>query len=217
MAISDVSICNAALTKLGAARILTLADQTEPARVMSVLYEKTRDEEVQRMRWKFSLARASLSALVEAPAWGYAFQYLLPADFLALVQVGETYLPPLSKQVGAWSIEGGVLLTDLAAPLRMRYQRRVTDPALFPALFAETLACRLAMEACETLTQSDTKFQRVSRQYQQALYDAARVDAFETTPDQLPDGSWIYSREGNVGGAGEALGNTAYPAGFEVL
>jgi hypothetical protein len=51
------------------------------------------------------------------------------------------------------------MLTDLAPPLYIRYAKRVTDPNAMDPLFREAFACRLAAEACESLTQSATKRQ----------------------------------------------------------
>ena len=43
---SVVGICNLALTKLGAARITSLTDDTKQARALNAIYEATRDAEL---------------------------------------------------------------------------------------------------------------------------------------------------------------------------
>lgn len=212
---SQVSIVNRALIKLGEQTILLMTDNVAQARTMAALFDDTRDAELRAHRWKFALKRTQLSALADAPAFGYSLQYELPSDYLALVQVGEFYVRG-TKQRAPWSVEGGRIHTDMGAPLALRYVSRVTDTAKFDALFVEVLACRLAMEACEARTQSDTKFQRVAAQYQEALRTALRVDAIENPPDELPDGSWLQSREGFGSALGAADGGT-WPSGIEVL
>jgi hypothetical protein len=57
------------------------------------------------------------------------------------------------------------------------------------------LACKLALEACETLTQSGSKYEAAANGYKFALAEAARQDAIENPPDELPWGSWLDSRE----------------------
>lgn len=216
MATSDVSIANRALTKLGSARILSLSDNSEPARVINSLYEAVRDAEVQRHRWKFAIRRTSLPALVDAPAFGYSYQYELPADHLALIQVGEWYVPAVNKQVARWSVESGRILTDAPAPLPIRYIARVTDPALFDPLFAEALAARIALEACESITQSQTKYERMAADYRATILEAARMSSLLNPPDALPDGGWLWSREGYLPLSNERFPNEPYPAGFVV-
>jgi hypothetical protein len=213
---SQVSIVNRALVKLGETTVLLITDNVKQARVMAAIYDDTRDAELRANRWKFAIKRAQLSALVETPTFGYAYQYELPDDYLALVQVGEFYIRTGMKQRAPWSVEGRRLLTDLAAPLSIRYVSRVQDTAQFDALFVDSLACRLAMEACEALTQSDTKFQRLAAMRDESLKQALRVDAIENPPDELPDGTWLESRTGlstRIGGADNVLGDS----GFEVL
>lgn len=213
---SQVSIVNRALIKLGEQPILSLTDNVKQARTMAALFEDTRDAELRAHRWKFAMRRTQLPALVEAPDWGYQLQYELPADFLGLVQVNEIYLRAGTKQRAPWAIEGRRLLTDIAAPLAIRYVARVDSTALFDPLFVDALACRLAMEACEAQTQSDTKFQRVAAMYDTALKLAVRQDSVEAPPDELPDGSWLESRQGGSYAAMGADGGV-WPSGVTVL
>lgn len=213
---SQVSIVNRALIKLGEQTILLLTDNVKQARTMAALFEDTRDAELRAHRWKFAMRRTLLTALVEPPPWGYQLQYDLPADFLALVQVNEIHLRSGAKQRPPWRLEGRRLLTDLAAPLAVRYVARVDDTAVFDPLFVDALACRLAMEACEAQTQSDTKFQRVAGMYREAINLAVRQDSVEAPPDELPDGTWLESRQGGGQWAGGADGGV-WPSGIQVL
>lgn len=205
---SAVQIANRALTKLGSERILSLTEDTKPAREINSMFEQVRDAELRRHRWKFAIARAQLVADATPPAWGYARSFTLPSDFLGLVQVGDIFVRP-TPGVYPWQREGSKLLTDLEAPLRIRYVQRVDNPGLFDPLFVEALACKLAFEACEALTQSNTKKTQAGEEYKFALQEAYRTDAIEALPDPLPWGSWLDSREG----AGGSLSGGDYPYG----
>lgn len=219
---NDTAIANRALTKVGDQRILSLLDDTNAGRTLNSMFTLVRDAELRRHRWKFSITRTSLLALVTAPAWGYQYQFPLPSDYLALVQVNDFYVRPMSKNAAPWSIErssdgtGTVLLTDLAAPLYVRYVSRVEDSSLFDPLFVESFACKLAYEACEALTQSNTKKDSLAKDYQFSLTEAVRVDAIELPPDELPWGSWLESREGaSVGlkGSSQFYGTSGFTVG----
>lgn len=212
---SKVSIANRALSKLGEDRILLLTDNNKAARTINQMFDDVVDAELRRHNWKFAIKRGSLPALSEAPAWGYSFQYPLPADFLKLIQVNDFYVRSGTQQA-MWSVESGNILTNLSAPLKVRYVWRVDNPGLYDPLFVEALACRLAMEACETLTQSETKFGRCQEQYKMALSEALRVDSIANPPDELPAGSWIDSRGDSGNYATSASDTGMFPSGVVV-
>jgi hypothetical protein len=192
---SQVQICNQALTKVGEQRITSLADGTKQANVMSAIYDVKRDAELAAQPWTFAIRRAQLPASAVAPSFGWTYAYPLPADYLALVEVGEDYVFYDSDTGALFQVEGTdsgpVILTDQAAPLEVRYIARVTNPGLYPPLFVEALACRLAAESCESLTQNLSKRQAAWDERKQAIREAKRVNAIEQPPRQPPASSWL--------------------------
>lgn len=196
---SEVDICNRALGKLGAATIISLEDDDPKAVVLNVAYALVRDAELRRRRWKFALARASLPALAQAPAFGYTRQFQFPADCLRVIQVGEFDLGPdltdyRSAPTELFSIEGRAILTNLAAPLAIRYIHRIEDTGLFDACFVETLASRLAYECCFRITQSDSGRQLAWADYRNSLSEARRANALESAPGHPSDDTWVMAR-----------------------
>lgn len=196
---SQVEIANRALTKVGEARILSLGDDVEAARVISSLWDNVRDAELRARNWNFSIARASLAALVTTPDWGFEYEYQLPTNCLRVVQVDE-YFPGVSltdyrgASEAAYQIEGRKILTNIAAPLKIRYVSRVEDTGTWDGAFIEAFACKLAVEACERLTQSNTKRDMAWKEYNEALRVAVFSDAIENPPEALPDDTWVMSR-----------------------
>jgi hypothetical protein len=200
---SQVDVCNRALTKLGAARITALTDNSKSARVMSSLWETVRRSELRKRNWGFAMSRDSLPASATAPRWGFANAFPLPSDYLRLAQVNDTFVvPSLSdyrqEDDSGWAIErvGGVLCVccDFDAPLKIRYVVDVTDPGAFDALFVEALASKLAYEACYEVTQSNQGREAMAADYKAAISDAARNNAIERAPTGLPDDSWMLGR-----------------------
>ncbi|TQV80773.1 hypothetical protein [Denitrobaculum tricleocarpae] len=182
---SPVEICNRALDKLGSAAITSLDDNVKSARACARMFDAVRDAELRDHQWNFATARASLPELEEVPVYGFARQYQLPGDCLKVVEVEPT---------ADWKIEGRRLLTNVSAPVRIKYIRRVGDTSSFDALFVETLAARMAQELCETLTQSNSKKRVAQDDYAQAVRRARRADAIEGTADALEETSWIKAR-----------------------
>jgi hypothetical protein len=192
---SQVEICNQALTKAGAARIVSLNDETESAGVLRTIYNVKLDAELAAQPWTFAIKRQQLPASSTAPLFGWARAFPVPADYLAMVEVGENYVFYDSNAGALFQLEGSdsgmQILTDQGSPLNVRYVRRVTTPGLFPALFVEAFACRLAAEICERLTQNQSKRELAWQERERAIRDARRVNAIEQPPRQVPPSSWL--------------------------
>lgn len=199
--ISDVAIANRALTKLGEARIISFGDDNKAARSMAANYYIIRDAELRRRKWRFSLKRAQIPALADVPVFGYAYAYQLPADCLSILSIGD-FSPGVdlsdyrqSIDASLWSLEGRTILTDLPAPLNLRYKARITDPTQFDLAFVEAFASRLAWELCEEITQSSQKKVDAQTDYKVAIREAIAANAVETAPDPIPDSSWLLARQ----------------------
>lgn len=197
---SNVEIANSALTKVGSTRITALTDNVKAAREINAIFELRRDYLLRTHNWSFAMTRASLPALDETPAWGYTTLYQLPTDCLRVVQVNDTWVVPgLADYTSGpdsepYKITGRRIETDIGAPLKLRYIKRVTDPAQFDAAFVEVFASDLADQVCEALTQSNTKREATRAVLRQSLLEAVRSNAIELPPEAIPDDSWMLSR-----------------------
>lgn len=200
MAASETHVGNAALFKLGEQAVLSFDDENDRARWLKARFAAVRDATLRSHRWHFALRRAALTAVTTAPAFGYVRAFPLPTDCLQLVQVGEIDMAVGMADLrgaggGGFSLEGRQILTNAAAPLNIRYVCRAADPSDWDALFDEALACRLAFDLAEKLTQSGTKKETAWGEYQTALREARRVNAIEIPVQTLGDDSWVLGRQ----------------------
>lgn len=181
---SEVEICNRALQKIGADRIVALDQDSRNARACNSAYSVVRDAELRAHPWSFAIKRDSLAADVAVPS-GEDFdrQFTLPTDCLRVLMPADLYLD--------WTIEGRKILTNDAAPVYLRYISRVEDPSQFDVLFIEALASRLAHELCEQITQSNSKKESARQDYKDAIREARRVNAIEKIADEAPEDPWI--------------------------
>lgn len=101
--------------------------------------------------WNFAIARTELNASADAPEFGYDFAYALPADC-------SRWLPPGPDDDGWFEgiEEGGLILTDAAAPVRVRYisLERATQVARWPDYFCTAIMYSMAEMLAEPLMQS---------------------------------------------------------------
>lgn len=187
---SKVEICNRALQKLGAKRIVSLTEDSRNARACNVAYEAVKLAEIRAHSWSFAIKRAELAAESPAPAWGRTSAFPLPADFVKLINP----YPETSLNTLDWQIEGKKILTNDSAPLYVRYLYDVTDPNEMDSLFREAFSTRLAGELCEEITQSNTKKTDLKAEYREIVADAKKANAIEKVPEDGPEDTWITAR-----------------------
>jgi hypothetical protein len=195
MATSEVSIANAALSKLGSSRKLESLTQDHPnARTMNASFKRIRDALLRSYTWGFSIRRASIAADGTQTIWGKHNRYSLPNDFLRLTRDKET------GQAADWRIEGGAegagsfIISDDGSPLNIRYVAKVEDPNAFDSLFLEAFACWLAHDACKEVTGSTDLKRDLKQNLDDAIDDATRVGAIEKPAEETPTDSWVNAR-----------------------
>lgn len=207
---SETDIANRALSKLGDVRITDISQtDTKAARAMNHRFEFLRDLLIASYPWRFAVSLASLAADSTAPEWGFARRFLLPADCLRLLSIGDYSIDIAALGVqfriggdsyypsdAPFEVIGQYIHTDYSAPLKIVYLAQITDPGLFPDVFSEALACRLALDACEELTQSATKKDAIAAEAREAMIQAHRIDALQRPPARRSPGRWMMSRMG---------------------
>lgn len=194
---SAVEIGNLALSKLGdEGEITSLEENTRAARAINGCFTAMRDAVLRAHPWNFATRRAQLPALADAVVWGDWTAFSLPTDFLRLLEVDGTD----AQKIGAfndpfWQIEGQQILARRGGPLNIRYTARITESGLWDALFAEALACRIAMQVAVRITGNLSAQQQAERMYKAALAEAKGVDGQDNPAEELPDSEWFLSRE----------------------
>ena len=189
---SDVGIANAALGKIGAGTLIALTDDSPEGRLANRTYAELRDQLLRSHPWNFATLRVSLAASSTAPVWEYDNAFLVPADFLRLIDVSNPQLQ--AYRVERTSAEGTIIVTDIGAPLKIKYIAQVTDANKFDASFREALAALLAREWAEPLTGITALGQNMAALYDKKLQEAKGVDGQEQTPAESTNFSWIDVR-----------------------
>ncbi len=121
--------------------------------------------------------------------------YKLPNNFMRLApqdpKAASTVrlLVTSGQRYNDWELESGFLVTASAIPFIFRFASDLTAVSQFDDLFCEGLAARMAMEMCETLTQSPPKMQEVTQIYGRWIAEARAVSAIEagTTEPETPE------------------------------
>jgi hypothetical protein len=187
-----LTVCNRALSKIGAPRITALSEDTPSALAVGACFPSLPDWVLRAYRWRFALKRVLLAEADAVPAFGYGWSFTLPADCLTTAPEDDA---------ADWTVEGRSLLTNQTPPLRLRYIAQMPDASQWDPAFAEVLACRIALELQPELAplRSEAFLQAA---YKQAVSLAIRSGAIELpmprarTAQTLPtsDDPWLTAR-----------------------
>lgn len=187
---SKTQIANRALSKLGEPRVSNIDTvDTKAANTIRFMYDEVRDAMLTAYPWNFAMTRTQLAKDATAPSWGYNNRFQVPSDFLALYKINND---------PDYRIEKGYILTDEGAPLKILYIAQITNSGEYDPLFVEAFATRLAYEACEQITQSNTKKQLLGQELQSVIKEAYASDAIQDPPQKLKDDEWLLARESNI-------------------
>ncbi len=187
---SNVEICNRALQKLGAKRIVSLTEDSTNARACNVAFGPVKLAELRKHTWSCATKRASLAADTDEPLFTRDYAYTLPSDWVRLIDND----PEDNFATKDWQIEGKKIITNDSAPLEIRYIYEIDDPNEMDPLLREAISSKLALELCEELTQSNTKKADLREDYKEIMSEAKRANAVERVAGESPDSLWITAR-----------------------
>lgn len=198
---SNVDIANYALNIIGASNISSFDENSKPGRIINQRFESVRDAVFRSHPWNCLIRRSELAQEVDAPAFGYTYQYPLPSDPYCLRVLefsnGSLSYPQdnMFSNTGGpvFVIEGRKLLTD-EGTARIKYIARVTDPQQYDANLVEAIAARLAAEIAYAITGSTTVVQLATAFYDEKMREARFVDATEGAPQKLEASDFIEAR-----------------------
>lgn len=186
MAVTETSICNSALIKVGAQRILSLNEDSEQARLVKEQYEKNRDELLYAHPWNFASDRVELAAVDAEPAYEFGYKFQLPADVL------RVYGSNLSQDQ-RWKVEGRYLVAP-EPNIKILYIKKITDTSMFSPAFSEALAVKIAADISYSLTQNASLRQQLMQEYLIRLREARSFDGQESQGDRVYADSWLNAR-----------------------
>lgn len=188
---TDVQILNLGLSKIASSRVNRIDPATTPLeRFMAVNYPHWRRTELTKRRWAFAMeANYTLTLNETLTGVSKPYKYVLPIDCLR----------PIRTKTTEW-VQRGRYIYSSYSTLKIDYIKNVPESDDDP-LFDEVLACRIAFESAEYVTQSSTKKEAAREDYKEALAVAASANAFTIGPEDIQaddnDFSWVQGRLGN--------------------
>jgi hypothetical protein len=194
MPATAISICNAALIKLGGKTIEAFDDDLKEAELCAERYPRLRDSLLRSHTWTFAKKIVTLDEPVASDVDSWTYSYTLPPDLARPLGYFSADDIPLDS----YELSGNTLYSDENVVI-VRYIVKYDDAddnVEFPDDFAEALANLLAADICVSLMQNISMRETYYGQYQAALATARFNGAIELPPQTIQAGTWLSHHQG---------------------
>lgn len=179
--ITDVDVCNVALSHLQAGTINTLEDDSANAKTCRNVFDATRDAVMVDYPWAFATF-IEIPTLISGEVFiGWSYLYAVPIKCLLIrklfVDDSSTDPEPIEHRL---CISPETLVPAIAVNYEdpyLEYTRLVVDPRQWSVKFAETMALRLAATIGLRLTGKEAIATELANRYNGVISEAKRQDA----------------------------------------
>lgn len=164
---SIVRLCNVALSRLGAARITSLTDNTTEAKLCNTLYDIVATEVMSEGMWSSTINRATLNQTTNTPAFGYTYEFQLPTSPKALkvLSINED-----TTGTYGYRIEGDKLLANVST-MKVQYIGKIENSESYDPMLQKAIVSRLTAELSYPITGSSAVAERWWAKYDQDVAD----------------------------------------------
>lgn len=191
MAVTPVSICSNALLMLGDNPISSMSTgpdaESDRARLAANIWPTARDAVLRRHPWNCAIKRVILSPDAQAPAFDYAYQFTLPADWLRTLTVGQ------EGERAAYRMEGGKLLMHENV-CRLKYIYRNENPVSWDASLVWAMTRVMRAIFAFPIAQSGSLEQLIEAEIAATIKEAKAIDGSEDEPDAMDDSPLMDAR-----------------------
>lgn len=197
---TQLGIWNGALRLLGERKLASLTENREPRRLLDAVWSGGAVDYCLALgQWTFAMRTVMVDYSPSiTPPFGYRYGFTQPDDMVKVAAVcsDEYFTQPLLRYADErrhWYAD----LQTIYVKYVSNHAQYGGDLALWPEAFSKVVEAYLAKEICENLTQSESKLERVERDFERTLTSARSLDAMNKPTQFMPVGSWEAARYGN--------------------
>jgi hypothetical protein len=168
-----------ALTRLGAAPIVSLTDGTTSANLCNTLIDDLSYRVMVQGSWTTTIFRAELAQAATAPEFGYTYAYQLPTSPKCLKALDIDGDPLVD-----YKIEGDKLLTN-ETEVFLRYIGVPASTEDYGPLLTEAIEVLLASYLAYPITANKELAAGLKKEYEVLVINSLSIDGQQGTRDQL--------------------------------
>lgn len=203
MAATQLGLYSGALRLLGERKLSSLTEARHPRYLLddawgTLATDGAAKHCLQLGQWTFAMRTVMIDYSPSiTPSFGYNYAFDQPTDLVKVSAIcaDEYFNNPILE----YADERAYWYCDLQT-IYVRYVSNNAsyggDLSLWPKSFQKVVEAYLAVEICTSLTQSETKLQKVEKALEQALLSAKSLDAMNKPTMFMPQGSWTSARRG---------------------
>lgn len=214
---SELDIWNLALTRVGHEPLASVTERGKGGDRCRLHYPVMRDTVLTAHPWNFAIRRVELAQLAFTPTFEFTYAHALPTDpyclrvlrteweangYASTAVYGFPGMHGFAGQAIEWRIETVAINgTGIRALLcnessaKIEYIARISDVAMYSALFVDALAARLAAEIAMSLTDNQALTKTLLDLYTLKMAEARIMDAMEGTPREVINtDAWLIAR-----------------------
>lgn len=170
------------------------SDNTSVGKAVRRAFWQCWDETLQAAPWNCARKRKRLAALSETPAWGFAYYYQLPADYVNLQEIeglceGEQWTVE-DTDAGAKAIA-----IDKEAPLDIAYTYLLRDISRASPMFRGAFIALLGAAICPPLAKNDQTEAKCWNSYNRKILEAQGADGREGARKPMPESRIVSIRD----------------------
>lgn len=173
--LTQIAICNIALTQLGANSINSLSEGSTESVTCNIYWDSARTSLLNAHPWNFAIKRVELPRETTSPLYEFKYKYTKPADCIRILQVFND---------GEYRIEGNSIVTDSQSCF-IKYVADITDTSAWSVGFKDAMVARMRFDLAYPLTKSSNEVATASQIYDMALRNAKAIDASEDIGDAI--------------------------------
>jgi hypothetical protein len=178
--VTDIEIAGLALGWIGTRGLNSFDEDTDEARLCEAFFGVALDSLLEDRVWTFATRRVKLDPDAEAPLFGYAYKFLIPAYLVRVHRVDE----PDGDGRLDWRREGNYILAN-APQVCVIGIERVTDTSLYSPSFCLALAAKLASLIVVALEDDVKKQGAMLTLAEKYLKDAAAMDGSQGRAERI--------------------------------
>lgn len=185
--ITDIDIANQALSYLGEQTIATMSENTKEARQVSLHFDQTLREILEKHRWSIGRTRKRMTRAAAAPGFGWTYAHVIPENcirVLDLFELSDQDPTPNPVPVRTFEKEPGLILSNVKH-CGLVYIKEVISSDLSPLLI-KAMAIKLASKIAIPLGESRLAGE-LSSLSDNAIKDAWLIDARQSRSGENSD------------------------------
>lgn len=168
---ASISICNQALSLVGAGHITSIDDGTNEARQCKIHYDACLRKILMEREWTFATGRRELAEVLDPPVFGYDKAFGLPHDCISVRAASDQ----TGREYRDWVVEGQAISLN-SDTCYITYNRKVEDATRYPGPFEAALVYLLASRLAVPIPNSRGLAQECYGLYMAELREASPLD-----------------------------------------